>query len=104
MRRHSSTGRTRTLLTGDVPRIVARLKRELEGELLIMGGGALTQSLVPHSLIDEIRLVIHPLLLGGGVRLFPDDGRSAPVGVGGVDQPYGKGVILLTYRTAARHS
>src|ERR1700694_6023077 len=65
-----------TLLTGDVSEAVARLKRELDGELLIMGSGALIQSLVPHNLIDEFRLVIHPLLLGGGVRLFPDDGEA----------------------------
>jgi dihydrofolate reductase len=64
------------LLTGDVSEAVARLKRELEGDLLIMGSGALIQSLVPHNLIDEFRLMIHPLLLGGGVRLFPDDGEA----------------------------
>jgi dihydrofolate reductase len=72
-----------TLLTGDVSEAVARLKREPEGDLLIMGSGALIQSLVPHNLIDEFRLVIHPLLVGGGVRLFPDDGEAHPLGVGG---------------------
>jgi dihydrofolate reductase len=78
----SSTGHS-TLLTGDVSEAVARLKREPEGDLLIMGSGALIQSLVPHNLIDEFRLVIHPLLLGGGVRLFPDDGEAHQLGVGG---------------------
>ena len=91
-----------TLLTGDVSEAVARLKRELDGELLIMGSGALIQSLVPHNLIDEFRLVIHPLLLGGGVRLFPDDGEANQLEL--VDSTHTiKGVILATYRTGARH-
>jgi dihydrofolate reductase len=67
-----------------------------------MGSGALIQSLVPHNLIDEFRLVIHPLLLGGGVRLFPDDGEAHQLEL--VDSTHTtKGVILATYRTATRH-
>ena len=67
--------------------------------LLIMGSGALIQSLVPHNLIDEFRLVIHPLLLGGGVHLFPDDGARHQLEL--VDSTHtAKGVILATYRTA----
>ncbi len=90
-----------TLLSGDVAGAVARLKREQDGQLLIMGSGALIHSLVPHDLIDEYRLVIHPLLLGGGVPLFPGDGlahrlelvesRSTPTGV-----------LLATYRPVDR--
>ncbi len=90
-----------TLLSGDVPRAVAELKREREGQLLIMGSGALIQSLVPHNLIDEFRLVIHPLLLGGGVHLFPDDGARHQLEL--MDSTHtAKGVILATYRTAVR--
>jgi dihydrofolate reductase len=89
------------LLHGDVPQGVAKLKREQEGDLLIMGSGALIHSLVPHNLIDEFRLLIHPLLLGGGVRLFPDDGSEHRLEL--VDStPTTKGVILATYRSAAR--
>jgi dihydrofolate reductase len=63
-----------TLLHGDVPAAVGQLKREGEGQLLIMGSAVLIHSLLPHRLIDEYRLAIYPILLGGGVRLFPDDG------------------------------
>ena len=86
-----------TLLHGDVPTAVANLKREQEGDLLIMGSGALTQSLVAQDLIDEYRLVIHPPLLGGGVRLFPDDGAGHRLEL--VDSTSTtKGLILATYR------
>ena len=88
-----------TLLSGDVPEAVAKLKRERDGDLLIMGSGALIQSLVPHNLIDEFRLVIHPLLLGNGVRLFPDSGELHQLEL--VDSTRtAKGVILATYRIA----
>lgn len=56
---------------------------------------------MPHNLIDEFRLLIHPLLLGGGVRLFPDDGKQHRLEL--VDSTSTtKGVILATYRTVAR--
>ncbi|HEY6471072.1 MAG TPA: dihydrofolate reductase family protein [Candidatus Dormibacteraeota bacterium] len=88
-----------SLLTGDVPEAVAKLKREHDGDLLIMGSGALIHSLVPHNLIDEFRLVIHPLLLGDGVHLFPDDGELHQLEL--VDGTHTtKGVILATYRAA----
>jgi dihydrofolate reductase len=90
-----------TLLSGDVVAAVETLKEEQEGQLLIMGSGALIQSLVPHDLIDEYRLAIHPLLLGGGVRLFPDDGLAHRLQLAD-SQSTTKGVILATYRTADR--
>jgi len=90
-----------TLLTGDVAAAVATLKREQDGTLLVMGSGALIRSLVPHDLIDEYRLAIYPLLLGGGVRMFPDDGLSHRLEL--VDsRTTTTGVILATYRPAGR--
>lgn len=62
-----------TLLTGDVPAAVARLRDELDGNLVVMGSGALVRSLLPLGLVDELLLVLHPVVLGGGTRLFPDD-------------------------------
>jgi dihydrofolate reductase len=86
-----------TLLYGDIPGAVANLKTHGEGQLLIMGSAALIHSLLPHDLIDEYRLAIYPLLLGGGIRLFPDDGASH--GLSLVDsRPSARGVILATYR------
>lgn len=86
-----------TLLHGDIPAAVARLKGRGEGQLLAMGSAALIHSLLPHDLIDEYRLLIHPVLLGGGIRLFPDDGASHRLTL--VDsRPSTRGVILATYR------
>jgi dihydrofolate reductase len=89
-----------TLLFGDIPAAVEQLKREGDGQLLIMGSAMLIHSLLPHNLIDEYRLAIHPLLLGGGARLFPDDGALHRLVL--VDTRVSTtGVILATYRPAA---
>jgi dihydrofolate reductase len=62
---------TSTLLSGDVPGRVAKLKREEGGNLVIMGSGKLIRSLIPHALVDEFLLIIiHPIVLGSGRRLF----------------------------------
>ena len=53
---------------------VAKLKKELDKDLVILGSGELIRSLMPHGLIDEYTLQIHPLVLGTGRRLFTDDG------------------------------
>ena len=60
-----------TLLTGDAVQAVARLKQRPDQDLMILGSGALIRSLLPHQLIDEFMLLIHPLVLGTGHRLFP---------------------------------
>jgi len=89
-----------TLLHGDIPAAVAELKHQGGGQLLIMGSAVLIHSLLPHDLIDEYRLAIYPLLLGGGVRLFADDGALHRLKL--VDsRPSTTGVILATYRPAA---
>jgi dihydrofolate reductase len=62
-----------TLLSDDVVESVAALKAEGgDGELGIMGSGVLIEALLPHNLIDEYLLMIHPIVLGSGRRLFPD--------------------------------
>jgi dihydrofolate reductase len=64
-----------TLLGGDVPAAVAGLKRRSGTKLVIMGSGVLVGSLMAASLIDEYLLMIHPLVLGTGRRLFPEGVR-----------------------------
>lgn len=61
------------LLEGDVAKAVARLKREAGGDLLVIGSAPLVQTLLAHGLLDELRLVIAPVVAGGGKRLFRDD-------------------------------
>ena len=88
-----------SLLSGDVPAAVKELKKRAGGDLLIMGSGALIRSLLPHQLIDEFMLVIHPLILGSGQRLFPSEGISTPLHlVESVTTT--KGVIIARYQLA----
>ena len=86
-----------TLLEGDVPTAVAALRERTD--LGILGSSELIQSLMPHGLIDEYLLLIHPLVLGTGRRMFPDGG--APAALRLVDTvTTGTGVIIATYRPA----
>ena len=59
-----------TLITGDVLGRTARLRREFTGDIVVYASGRLTRMLIEHDLADEMRLVVHPLIAGGGERLF----------------------------------
>ena len=88
-----------TLLGDDVPDAVARLKRQPGKNLHVMGSGELIQTLMRHDLIDEYLLMIHPLVLGTGKRLFTD--RSAPAHLRLIDSTATTtGVLIATYHTA----
>lgn len=63
-----------TVLRGDVARAVAALKQQEGDYLLVFGSTRLVHTLLAHGLVDELRLIIDPVLVGGGKRLFPDDG------------------------------
>ena len=67
------------VLRGDASEAVAALKREDGEDLLAIGSTKFVQTLIQHDLIDEFRLMIDPLLVGGGSRLFPDDGTRRPL-------------------------
>lgn len=84
------------LLHGDVPAAVGELKRSSDGNLVIMGSGQLIRSLLPRQLIDEYLLMIHPLVLGSGRRLFEHDNHVVRLRL--VDSAVtGTGVIIATY-------
>jgi len=86
-----------TLLKGDAVTAVGRLKEELPENLVVFGSGVLVRSLLPHDLIDTFVLVIHPLVVGSGRRLFPDSG-SALSAFRLVDSvTTGTGAIIATY-------
>jgi dihydrofolate reductase len=63
------------LLRGDPVDAVARLRADVEGEVHLVGSARLTRTLLAHDLMDELRLVIDPVFVGGGKRVFPDDGE-----------------------------
>lgn len=88
------------LLQGNAAEAVARLKDEAGEDILIMGSGELIQSLMKRNLIDEYVLLIHPLVLGSGRRLFAEGGASATLQL--VDtKTTSSGVLIATYRPAA---
>jgi dihydrofolate reductase len=88
-----------TLLKGEAGGEVARLKEQPGPDIVVLGSGALIQALMPLGLIDEYKLLIHPLVLGTGRRLFPDDG--APAALTLVDtKSSATGVVIATYRPA----
>jgi dihydrofolate reductase len=84
------------LLQGDVPKAVAVLKEEEGDDLLVIGSTELAKTLIEHDLMDEFRVMIDPLLVGGGKRLFPEDGALNELKL--VDSESLKtGAILATY-------
>ncbi len=89
-----------TLLDGDVAAAVAELKRGDGGDLHVIGSTELVQTLIEHDLLDELRLMIDPVVLGGGKRVFREDGllRALRLVDGEVTST---GAILATYAPVA---
>jgi dihydrofolate reductase len=91
--------RNSTLLKGDATEAVARLKEQPGKDLLVLGSGELVQSLMRRNLVDEYLLLIHPLVLGSGRRLFTDGGAFAALQL--VDaRTTTTGVVIATYQPA----
>lgn len=87
------------LVTGDVPGEIARLKQAPGNELQVHGSGNLVHTLIRHGLADEYRLLVYPVLLGSGKRLFPDGDIGAAFRLTD-SRTTGKGVQILTYEPA----
>jgi dihydrofolate reductase len=87
------------LLEGDAVDAVAGLRQQPGDDVVILGSGELVRSLLPHGLIDEFVLLIHPLVLGTGRRLFDDGAPTTALGL--VQSKATKtGVVIATYRPA----
>jgi dihydrofolate reductase len=90
-----------TVLSGDVPAAVAELKRQPGRELQVHGSGGLVRTLHEHDLVDEYRLLVFPVVVGEGRRLFPDQGVAT--GLTLVDsRTTGSGVAIQVYRPTGR--
>jgi dihydrofolate reductase len=92
--------RNSTLLEGDAAEAVARLKEQPGEDLTVLGSGELVQSLRRRDLVDRYVLLIHPLVLGSGRRLFPDGGPASTLRLVG-SVPTTTGVIIATYQPVA---
>ncbi len=68
-----------TVLEGDVVAAVSKLKQELDGEIVVPGSHQLGRTLLEHDLVDELRLVVFPVVLGAGERLFGETGVKKPM-------------------------
>ena len=89
-----------TLLNGDLTDAIQALKKQDEGDLLLIGSATLAQALIKLDLVDEFRLMIDPLLVGGGKRLFPEDGGLRPLELVG-NEVTTTGATIATYAPAS---
>jgi len=88
-----------TIIRGDMAAEVAKLKARPGGNLLVFGSAQLAQSLAQHGLVDDYRLMVYPVVLGEGKRLFCNAGAMASLEL--VDaKPAGDGIVMLTYQAA----
>ena len=86
-----------TVLKGDVAEEVAKLKRAQDGNIVVHGSGQLAQTLLENELVDELRLMVFPVVLGSGRRLFGDTSDKKRLQL--VDsRTVGDGVAILIYR------
>ncbi len=86
-----------TLINENVAEEIAKLKQGEGGDIVISGSGALARSLLRYSLLDELKLMIHPILVGSGKRLFEEGGEQTKLEL--VDsKTFSTGVLYLTYR------
>jgi dihydrofolate reductase len=87
------------VLAGDVITEVSKLKQELDGDIVVPASYQLGRTLLHHDLIDELRLVVFPVVLGAGERLFDQTSARKPLRL--VDtRTIGDGLVLLTYQPA----
>jgi dihydrofolate reductase len=88
-----------TLIKGNVAEEIAKLKRRPGKDITVLGSGALVQSLLREDLLEELRFMVHPLVLGGGKRLFEDGVDREALEL--VDsRTFSTGVVYLTYHPA----
>jgi dihydrofolate reductase len=85
-----------TVLRGDVASEVAKLKRELDGDIVVYASYQLGRALMEHDLVDELRLFVYPVVVGDGERLFCELSDQRPMRLAGT-QTIGEGLTFLTY-------
>lgn len=88
------------LMQGDIVAEVSQLKQQPGQDILVVGSIGLCQTLMKHNLIDEYRLMIHPVVVGRGKPLFQNESFMKVLNLAGT-QVFGSGVIVLTYHPSA---
>jgi dihydrofolate reductase len=96
---HEARWSNSSVLAGEVVHEVSKLKRDVDGDIVVYASNRLVRTLVDHDLVDEFRLVVYPVVLGSGERLFSETGGKKPMHLVDV-RTVGDGLVLLTYRPA----
>ena len=86
-----------SVLGGDAVNEVSKLKRQLDGDIVVYGSIQLVRTLVEHDLADELRLMIYPVVLGAGERLFGETSNKKPMRLTG-NRTVGDGLAFLAYQ------
>jgi dihydrofolate reductase len=89
-----------TVLSGDAVNEVSKLKRDLDGDIVVYASTQLARTLVEHDLVDELRLIVYPVVLGTGKRLFGETSGSKPMRLVHA-RTVGNGLALLNYEIGA---
>jgi dihydrofolate reductase len=88
-----------TVLDGDLAEEVAKLRQDVDGDIVVHGSAQLVQALVDHGLVDELRLMVFPVVLGAGKRLFGETSDKRRLRLSD-SKTVGDGVQILTYEAA----
>jgi dihydrofolate reductase len=88
-----------TVLDGDLAEEVAKLRQDVDGDIVVHGSAQLVQALVDHGLVDELRLMVFPVVLGAGKRLFGETSDKRRLKLSD-SKTVGDGVQILTYEAA----
>jgi dihydrofolate reductase len=88
--------RNSTVLGAYEPQAIRKLKDEVDGGIYISGSGTLVRALLTDGLVDELHLLVYPIVLGSGARLFSDDAPRTPLNLAG-QEAFDNGVLHLTY-------
>jgi dihydrofolate reductase len=89
-----------TVLDGDVAEQVSKVRGEVDGDIVVHGSAQLVQGLIEHGLVDELRLMVFPVVLGAGKRLFGETSDKRPLKLTD-SKTVGDGVTIQVYEAAA---
>ncbi len=89
-----------TVIGGEVPEEVARLKDQIDGDIVVHGSPSLVRTLVENGLVDELRLMVFPIVLGSGKRLFGEGTAKTRLQLAASMAVGPEGVFVLTYEPA----
>jgi dihydrofolate reductase len=90
-----------TVLDGDLAEAISKLKQDHDGDVVVHGSARLAQALLDQDLVDELRLMVFPVVLGSGKRLFGETADKKPLKLVG-SKTVGDGVAILTYERGAQ--